>query len=212
MTTGTARTSRKPLQARAEETRRNILCESRRLFAEKGFDGANTREIAARAGVAHAAIRYHFGTKEQLWQAMVVEMYEGLTSSIRGALEHQDPKDAIEKFETFIHAYVRYCAENPEHARITIAESLLGGDRLTWIVDTFIRGNHEFVAESFANLRALDMLPDLPDLSLIYGLISMCQMPFVLTRQAELIYGTDIWAEQVESHAEAVLALFLCRS
>ena len=38
---------------------------------ERSFDGASTREIAARAGVPQPLLAYHFRSKEDLWQAAV---------------------------------------------------------------------------------------------------------------------------------------------
>ncbi|RCV54718.1 TetR/AcrR family transcriptional regulator [Marinitenerispora sediminis] len=41
-----------------------------RLFAERGFEAASTRAIAAEAGVSHALLRHHFGSKEGLRRAV----------------------------------------------------------------------------------------------------------------------------------------------
>ncbi|QVQ51252.1 helix-turn-helix transcriptional regulator [Spiractinospora alimapuensis] len=41
-----------------------------RLFAERGFAGTTTRAIATEAGVSHALLRHHFGSKEGLRRAV----------------------------------------------------------------------------------------------------------------------------------------------
>ncbi|HVZ24671.1 MAG TPA: TetR family transcriptional regulator, partial [Sediminibacterium sp.] len=41
------------------------------LFAEKGFEGSSIRELAARADVNLAMVNYYFGTKENLFLAIV---------------------------------------------------------------------------------------------------------------------------------------------
>lgn len=41
-----------------------------RLFAERGFAGTSTRAIAEDAGVSHALLRHHFGSKQGLEQAV----------------------------------------------------------------------------------------------------------------------------------------------
>jgi AcrR family transcriptional regulator len=38
------------------------------VFAQRGFDGATTREIAKEAGVSSALIHHHFKDKESLWK------------------------------------------------------------------------------------------------------------------------------------------------
>ncbi len=42
-------------------------------FAEKGFEGASTREICEVAGVNISAIRYYFGDKAGLYRAAFTE-------------------------------------------------------------------------------------------------------------------------------------------
>jgi AcrR family transcriptional regulator len=53
-----------------EETRTRILEATREIFANKGFRGTTTREIAERAGVNEATLFRHFGHKEALIEAM----------------------------------------------------------------------------------------------------------------------------------------------
>lgn len=48
-------------------TRDQLIVAARELFAERGYDAATTREIAARAGVDPGMIRHHFGSKENLF-------------------------------------------------------------------------------------------------------------------------------------------------
>jgi AcrR family transcriptional regulator len=53
------------------DTREAILRAAAAAFAEKGFDGASIRAIAADAGVDPALVHHYFGTKEQLFLATV---------------------------------------------------------------------------------------------------------------------------------------------
>lgn len=65
-------------------TRRDaILAAARSLFAEQGYDGTATAQIAERAGVAHGTVFHHFQTKENLLfemgEALTAEYVEGLS-------------------------------------------------------------------------------------------------------------------------------------
>src|SRR5258706_15302502 len=55
--------------ARGDETRRRIIEAAVELFGENGFEGASTRDIAARAGVNAPALQYYFENKEGVYRA-----------------------------------------------------------------------------------------------------------------------------------------------
>ncbi|WP_433307431.1 TetR family transcriptional regulator [Actinoplanes sp. CA-030573] len=52
-----------------QDTKASILEAARRTFAEKGFDQASVRGIAAEAQVDPALVHHYFGTKEKLFLA-----------------------------------------------------------------------------------------------------------------------------------------------
>ncbi|MEV6971293.1 TetR family transcriptional regulator [Hamadaea sp. NPDC051192] len=58
------RTGRRP---GSPDTREAILASARQAFAERGFDGATVRQIAAGAEVDPALVHHYFGSKEQLF-------------------------------------------------------------------------------------------------------------------------------------------------
>jgi AcrR family transcriptional regulator len=56
----------------------NILFAAEELFAEHGFEGTSTREIAKAANVNISMISYYFGSKEKLYEKLVeYRMTEG---------------------------------------------------------------------------------------------------------------------------------------
>jgi AcrR family transcriptional regulator len=56
----------------SEERRAAIIQAVRRVFAEKGFHGTTTRELAQAAGVSEALLFKHFPNKEALYSAMLL--------------------------------------------------------------------------------------------------------------------------------------------
>jgi len=56
---------------RGEETRARIVVTALKLFGERGFEGASTRDIAASAGVNAPALQYYFDSKEGVYLACV---------------------------------------------------------------------------------------------------------------------------------------------
>jgi AcrR family transcriptional regulator len=82
-----ARTGRRPGNP---DTREAILAAAREAFADRGFDGASIRAIAATAGVDPALVHHYFGAKEQLFlESMRVPVDPGaaLTEALRDGIE-----------------------------------------------------------------------------------------------------------------------------
>lgn len=55
------------------DARSRLLRSALRLFAEKGYEAATTREIAESAGINVSAIRYYFGDKAGLYRTVFTE-------------------------------------------------------------------------------------------------------------------------------------------
>ncbi len=66
--------------ARGEETRRRIIEVALRLFGERGYEGASTRDIAAAAGVNAPALQYYFDNKEGVYRACAQDIADGWTA------------------------------------------------------------------------------------------------------------------------------------
>ena len=57
------------------ETRVHILQVAGQLFAEKGFERTTSKEICSAAGTNLAAVNYHFGSRDGLYDAVLVEAH-----------------------------------------------------------------------------------------------------------------------------------------
>ena len=74
-----------------EERRAAIVKAVRRTFAEKGFHGTTTRELADVAGVSEALIFRHFPNKEALYAAMLVSCSQQLGAATFDRLQALEP-------------------------------------------------------------------------------------------------------------------------
>jgi AcrR family transcriptional regulator len=59
-----------------------VLTATRALVAERGPDGFSVREIAARAGVNHALVHRHFGTKADVLEQMLSADAEAVVAAV----------------------------------------------------------------------------------------------------------------------------------
>lgn len=200
-----------PVQVRSQETRLRILDSARKVFAECGFAGANVREIAQNAGTTHAMIRYHFGTKDELWREAVKGMFESFRQFLAKAQQRADDEqlDLRERYRSMIRAYTRYCAEHPEHARITIMESISGSERFDWMVNEFVKADHAVVRRAFDELVLHKILPPISFASYIYAYVGMAQLPFVLAKEAKVALDYDFQTDEaIHQHADAIFQIW----
>jgi AcrR family transcriptional regulator len=84
-----------PESAPGGEMRQQILKTAIRLFAQKGFRGTTTREIALAAGVNEVTIFRHFASKQELYAAIleVKSSEAGLTSWLVDLAQFAERRD-----------------------------------------------------------------------------------------------------------------------
>ncbi|WP_300667644.1 TetR family transcriptional regulator [Desulfoluna sp.] len=70
-----------------EETKTKILDAAEWFFAEMGFHATSLRQITERAGVNVASVNYHFGSKENLMDAVLKRRIEPLNALRLAQLE-----------------------------------------------------------------------------------------------------------------------------
>jgi AcrR family transcriptional regulator len=76
-------------------TQREVLVSTaERLFAEHGIDAVSLRTVMAEAGTNVAAVRYHFGTKDELVAAVVRARSEEIRATRNALLRTLEDADA----------------------------------------------------------------------------------------------------------------------
>src|SRR5436309_15351533 len=78
-----------------EERREEILDAAMEIFAEAGFEGASTEEIARRAGISQPYVFRLFGTKKELFIAVVSRCFRQTLEIFQRAAEGQRGEEAL---------------------------------------------------------------------------------------------------------------------
>src|ERR1700682_2223497 len=120
-------------------TRKRLLAAALAVFAERGFDGARTREIAERAGANLGLIKYYFNDKERLWKAAVARAFAELQAGLAEAVRPGDGDDEIAWLEGVVRQFVRFVARHPEFMRLMNDEGKRDSKRMRWLADRFVR-------------------------------------------------------------------------
>jgi AcrR family transcriptional regulator len=113
--------------AQREATTAALITAARKLFAERGYGAVGMEEVVQLAGVTRGALYHHFRGKEELFQAVLVQISAETTERVLGAaLAVEDPWDAL---VVGADAFLEACA-NPEVQRIMLVDgpSVLGWD------------------------------------------------------------------------------------
>jgi AcrR family transcriptional regulator len=113
-------------------TKQALLEAAVAVFAERGFDGATTKEVAARAGVNEGLIQRYFagtdpqgrdiGGKAGLLQAIV----DGLCGEKLAACRLAPPSECLEKeIAGFLRAEVRQAEANRDFMRVILSRAMI---------------------------------------------------------------------------------------
>ena len=112
------------------KTRASILRAAFRLFSERGYKGASIGDIADAAKVRKSLIQYHFGSKEQLWNACLETKVAPVVAAVDRLLEGGDGNPS-----EIILMRFRLIRDNPEVRRLIAWASLSGVPAPKFLLD-----------------------------------------------------------------------------
>ncbi|UGT68890.1 TetR family transcriptional regulator [Nocardia gipuzkoensis] len=124
------RTGRRPGQSGAREA---ILAAARARFADVGFDKTSVRAVATDAGVDPALVHHYFGTKQQLFAA-VVELPVDPEATLR--IIEAAPLDELG--ETIVRAVVGVWDSPAGPGVVALVRSILAGTDDPSLARTFV--------------------------------------------------------------------------
>lgn len=206
------RAERRP-QQRALDTRERLVEAAVDAFATHGFAGASTREIARHAGVALAALPYHFTTKEALWRAAADRIFAGLADATTQRLRGLEGVDLATQLRLVLREFVRYSAAHPELHRFMMHEGFAGSPRLAWLVETHVRPMYAFVRRLIESAQRDGLVPPGRPEHLHYIMIGAATSLYTMRAEYQLLTDDDPRAEQlVDEHVATLERMFFSAS
>ena len=123
--------------ARGEETRRRIIEVALRLFGERGYEGASTRDIAAAAGVNAPALQYYFDNKEGVYRACAQDIADGWATQFAPVVAQAQatmddpaasPEQVFQAFARLVEGLADYqlLPDDAEHRRLFVLHEQVG--------------------------------------------------------------------------------------
>lgn len=141
----------------ADRSRRLILSAAEELFAEHGFDGVSLGQIAAAAELSRGTPSYFFGSKEQLYRAVLEAAFEDREEAARDACRplvawaRSEAGSSIEKpLAMAVAGYLDFLLSRASFLKLIQREELAGGSRLL-----NVPRESRAVEEAFSAVRAV---------------------------------------------------------
>lgn len=100
----------------ADETRKRLLAAAAQAFAERGFHGTSTRDIAAAAGLSPAAVYVHHRSKEELLHQISLQGHQATLDLVRTAIASAD--DPTDQLVAVVSSFAAHHARANTSARV----------------------------------------------------------------------------------------------
>jgi AcrR family transcriptional regulator len=104
-----------------QDTEGKILGAAKKVFQQKGMDGARMQEIANEAGINKALLHYYYRNKQKLFEAVFKSAFSLLAPQLNKILN--DDSSIEEKVKSFTHNYISFIKKHPYLPNFVIQES-----------------------------------------------------------------------------------------
>jgi len=192
-------------------TKSKLLKAGIKVFGNHGFSGGSVRQIAELAGTNIASVTYHYGSKKLLWQAVFTHLQDRLIEAIFVDEEKWRDMTPYDRVKSTTRNYVRFCARYPEFHRISMFETIHGGEMLDWM------NERKFALFSS---KSMDWVSLAQDEGVYSSDVSAIHLHFIVTHASNSVFllaphikatfGIDVFEEeQIEKFTDAIISLFL---
>jgi AcrR family transcriptional regulator len=130
----------------AEDRRGQILRGAMDLFAEKGFRGATTREIARHLGISEALMFKYFPSKEALYRAIIQKRTDG-SEEMFFPKEAVQAKDDRQVFRSIASNLIARNTGDPTFMRLILYSALEGHELSRIFFETHVMGRTRLLAD-----------------------------------------------------------------
>jgi TetR/AcrR family transcriptional regulator len=195
-------------QVRSIDTRAKIIKAAIKVFADSGFEGASTRQIAELAGIRHALVIYHFDTKLGIWQAVMQDVLGGFHDAFVRRLEGLDGVDDVTKLKLLKADFIRMSAQRPE-LHWLMSHEAGQSDRTSWLVENLLGNTTGIFRELIASAQASGRYVSGDSTHLFYIFLGAAVRIFMVAGEVERISGRSPFApDYVEEHIQLCERLF----
>jgi len=192
-----------PLRERgrnADRSREAILDAAEQLFAERGFEATSLSEVGTRAGLSRATPGYFFGSKAELYRAVLDRAFAEVRAAVRtGRQRVQSRQHAPEAvLAGAVRDYYDFLAARPNFVRLMEREALGNNPTGNDIAPRMAAGQEALAAIS--EELGLGRADSRENAHLLLSIVALCWFPLV--HGATLLRSIGLDADDAEFAAE----------
>jgi AcrR family transcriptional regulator len=138
----------------SDERREQILYIAMRLFAERGFRGTTTKEIAQAAGVSEAMVFRHFANKNELYRAIIDHKacnQMDIKTPLEKMAELAAAKDDYALFYGLAFNALNKHRDDPNFMRLLLYAALEGHELAQMFFENFVVEVYSFLGDYIAD-------------------------------------------------------------
>lgn len=170
--------------------RRKILGAATALFAARGPDGTSVEDIVRRADCNKRMVYHYFGSKEELYRAVLWETYHSIQSFEERVVRRHRQAPAHEFVNRLVGSYLEFHRSHPRFVNLLAWENLNRGRSIRHLP---VRATKSAVLEGLkSHFRAAGISVDSKDLHQFFmSLSSLCFFTFSNRHTMRQILGYD---------------------
>lgn len=165
----------------ADHTRNRLIAAAREIFARQGYEGATIRAITRRVGVNVSAVTYHFGSKENLYFAVLHDVLSPLRDRVLEACTREGTTRA--RLGGVIRAVFEHLLDNPDQPRFMVGVRM-GEGPFPPPVAEIIRPVFGALVELVEEGQAEGLIRTGPPLLFVFSLLSQPVYFTIISRRA----------------------------
>ena len=160
-----------------------ILKAARAHFLKRGVDGASLRAIASAARTNIGMVYYYFPTKDDLFVAVVEQVYGGLLADLAALLGGADPIEV--KLRRLYARIWRMSGDEYTTVRLIMRETMVSGARVKRLSGLFQRGHVPLLLGALVEGNSAGALRDeLPPIAQLVSTMALGLLPMLVWRVA----------------------------
>jgi AcrR family transcriptional regulator len=171
---------------RSDATRAALVAAARPLFADRGYAGVGTEEIARAAGVTRGALYHHFEGKRELFESVYEQIEIELAERIAAGALQANASSPLAAMKAGAEMFLLASTE-PETQQIVLLDgpSVLGWDRWREIATEHGLGLIEATLQAAIEAGEIDPQPVRPLAHVLMGALDEAAMLVARAEDAE---------------------------